>query len=119
LRRPLAVLAAASVVAAILIAVTLDPAEPLAVAAMIATLAVFAGALAGLIQSSPGGRRLRAQRRGDARMLRRALEVAAVCGLLLTLRVTDGLTPITGGFIVASFVAAEIILSARPGGASR
>jgi hypothetical protein len=51
--------------------------------------------------------------------LRRGIEVTAVVGLLLLLRVVDGLTVITGGFIVLGFVVAEVIVSARPRRASR
>jgi hypothetical protein len=45
--------------------------------------------------------------------------VTAVVGLLLLLRVVDGLTVITGGFVVLGFVVAEVILSARPRRATR
>lgn len=51
--------------------------------------------------------------------LRRGIEVTAIVGLLLLLRIVDGLTAITGGFIVLGFVVAELILSARPRRASR
>jgi hypothetical protein len=63
----------------------------------------------------PEGRRQRAA----APALRRGIEVTAVVGLLLLLRVVDGLTLITGGFIVLGFLVAEVILSARPRRASR
>jgi hypothetical protein len=58
-------------------------------------------------------------RRAAAPALRRGIEVTAIVGLLLLLRVVDGLTVITGGFIVLGFVVAEVILSARPRRASR
>lgn len=61
----------------------------------------------------------RRSRRAVAPALRRGIEVTAVVGLLLLLRVVDGLTVITGGFIVLGFVIAEAILSARPRRASR
>lgn len=51
--------------------------------------------------------------------LRRGIEVTAIVGLLLLLRVVDGLTLITGGFIVLGFIVAEVILAARPRRASR
>ena len=119
MRQTLAVLAAVGAVAVIAIATALDPEEPLAVAAMIVALALSAGSLAGVVQLSWSTDRRGRARHGDARTFRRAMEIAAICGLLLLLRVTDSLTVITGGFVVASFVAAEVILSARPGGASR
>ncbi len=51
--------------------------------------------------------------------LRRGSEVSAMIALLLVLRVVDGLTLLTGGFIVLGFVAAEVILATRPGAPSR
>ena len=64
---------------------------------------------------SDGPRRQRAA----APALRRGIEVTAIVGLLLLLRVVDGLTLITGGFIVLGFLVAEVILSARPTASSR
>lgn len=61
----------------------------------------------------------RRSRRAAAPALRRGIEVTAVVGLMLLLRVVDGLTLLTGGFIFLGFVVAEIILSARPGRATR
>lgn len=61
----------------------------------------------------------RRSRRAAAPALRRGMEVTAIVGLLLLLRVVDGLTVITGGFIVLGFMVAEVILSARPRRASR
>jgi hypothetical protein len=71
-----------------------------------------------LLLSLPLGEPRRA-RRAVAPVLRRGIEVTAVVGLLLLLRVVDGLTVITGGFVVLGFVIAEVILSARPRRASR
>lgn len=68
--------------------------------------------------SLPLGERRRS-RRAAAPALRRGIEVTAVVGLLMLLRVVDGLTAITGGFVVMGFVVAEAILSARPSRASR
>ena len=61
----------------------------------------------------------RRRQRAAAPALRRGIEVTAIVGLLLLLRVVDGLTVITGGFIVMGFFVAEAILSARPSRASR
>jgi hypothetical protein len=97
----------------------LDPDSSLAVSVVIASLAVCAGATASaLLLSLPVGDGRRG-RRAVAPVLRRGIEVTAVVGLLLLLRVVDGLTLITGGFIVLGFIVAEAILSARPGRASR
>ena len=61
----------------------------------------------------------RRSRRAAAPALRRGIEVTAIVGLLMLLRVVDGLTVITGGFVVMGFIVAEVILSARPSRASR
>lgn len=74
--------------------------------------------LAALLLSLPAGD-ARRSRRAVAPALRRGIEVTAIVGLLLLLRVVDGLTVITGGFIVLAVFLAEIILSARPRRASR
>ena len=98
---------------------TLDPDLPLAVGLVIAALAVCAGAVsAALLLSLAAAQRARGQR-ASALALRRGIEVAAIVGLLLLLRVVDGLTVITGGFVVLGFLVAEVILSARPGRAAR
>ena len=65
----------------------------------------------------PSGRGRR--QRAAAPALRRGIEVTVIVGLLLLLRVVDGLTVITGGFIVLGFVIAEVIMSARPSPSSR
>jgi hypothetical protein len=74
--------------------------------------------VAALLVSLPLGEPRRG-RHVVAHALRRGIEVTAVVGLLLLLRVVDGLTVITGGFIVLGFMVAEVILSARPRRASR
>lgn len=95
-----------------------DPDLPLAVGLVIAAAAVCSGAIAAaLLLSLPAPERRR--RHAVAPALRRGIEVTAMVGLLLLLRVVDGLTVITGGFIVLGFLVAEVILSARPRRASR
>jgi hypothetical protein len=74
--------------------------------------------VAALLVTLPLGQPRRA-RRAIAPALRRGIEVTAVVGLLLLLRVVDGLTVLTGGFIVLGVVVAEVILSARPRRATR
>jgi len=97
----------------------IDPDTALAVGLVVASVAVCAGAAASaLLLSLPAGEGRRS-RRAVAPALRRGIEVTAVVGLLLLLRVVDGLTVITGGFIVLGFMVAEVILSARPRRASR
>ncbi len=98
---------------------TIDPDVPLAVGFVISAVAVCSGALAAaLLLSVPETGRAR-QKRAAAPALRRGAEVTAIVGLLLLLRVVDGLTIITGGFIVLGFCVAEVILSARPTAPSR
>jgi hypothetical protein len=97
----------------------IDPDAPLAVGLVIAAVAICSGAsVAALLLSLPAGDGRRG-RRAVAPVLRRGIEVTAAVGLLLLLRVVDGLTLITGGFIVLGFIVAEVILSARPRRASR
>jgi len=99
--------------------VFIDPDVPLAVGLVIAAVAVCSGAtVAALLVTLPLGEPRRS-RRAVAPAVRRGIEVTAVVGLLLLLRVVDGLTLITGGFIVFGFIVAEVILSARPRRASR
>jgi hypothetical protein len=97
----------------------IDPDVPLAVGLVIAAVAVCSGALAAaLLLSLPSPGRGRRQP-AAAPALRRGIEVTTIVGLLLLLRVVDGLTLITGGFIVLGFFVAELILSARPSAPSR
>lgn len=97
----------------------IDPDVPLAVGLVIAAVAVCSGAtLAALLLSLPAAD-VRRRQRAVAPALRRGIEVTAVVGLLLLLRVVDGLTVITGGFVVVGFLVAEVILSARPRRSSR
>jgi hypothetical protein len=46
--------------------------------------------------------------------VRRGIEVGALLAALGLLRAIDGLSLITGGFVVAGFVLAEFVLTARP-----
>lgn len=97
----------------------IDPDAPLAVGLVIAAVAVCSGAVAAaLLLSLPVGDRRR-RPRAVAPALRRGIEATAIVGLLLLLRVVDGLTLITGGFIILGVLIAEVILSARPRRASR
>jgi hypothetical protein len=107
-----ALIAAGSIVA-------VDPDVPFAIGVVIAAVAVSAGAIAAVLMLSIPLGESRRRQRPAASALRRGIEVTAIVGLLLLLRVVDGLTVITGGFIVAGFLVAEAILSARPSRASR
>jgi hypothetical protein len=97
----------------------IDPEVPLAVGIVIAAVAVCCGAVSALLLLAAPAIDGRRRQRGAAPALRRGIEVTAVVGLLLLLRVVDGLTLITGGFVVFAFLVAEVILSARPTPSSR
>jgi hypothetical protein len=97
----------------------LEPETPLAVGVVIAAVAVCVGALFAALLLSLRAADTGRRRPAVAPALRRGVEVTAIVGLLLLLRVVDGLTVITGGFVVLGFVIAEAILSARPGRATR
>lgn len=105
-----------SLAVAALVVLATDPEEPWAVALLILSLGVAAGAAAMLWQrrTPRGGARRRAPRPRVPRMVRRAAEVGAVTGLLLWLRAVDGLSLLTAAFVVAAFVVAEVVVSARP-----
>ncbi len=99
----------------VLVLLTREPEEPWAVAVVIVGAAGAAGGAATLVQlrRAGGGRRRVPEGRG-ATAARRGVEIAAAVALLLWLRALDGLSVITALFIVATFVVAEVVLSARP-----
>ena len=99
--------------------VTRDPSEPLAVAGVVAAAAVAIAcsvALAGVAVEERDAALARPRRRHPRRMaaVRRGIEVGALVAALGLLRAVDGLSLITGGFVVAGFVLAELVLTARP-----
>lgn len=111
--RGLWVVAGAAVFTAAAVMFTRDPEEPWAIAAVIGALSIAAGALVVAVQlraPRPGRRRRGAVREGVA--IRRGLEVTTGVALLLWLRVVDGLSLITAGFVIGAFVVAEAVLSA-------
>jgi hypothetical protein len=103
----------------IFVVLSRDPTEPLAVAAVIAGSAVAAAcivAFLGIAVEERDAALARPRRRRPRRVvaLRRGIEIGALVAALGLLRAADGLTVITGGFVVAGFVLAELVLSARP-----
>lgn len=83
---------------------------------MVAGAAIAAGALIALALVSASTRTARRGAKRSAavaRGLRRGAMVGCVLALLALLRVLDGLTPLTLVFVVAPFVAAEVLLSTR------
>jgi heme O synthase-like polyprenyltransferase len=105
--------------AVIFLLLTRDPTEPLAVAAVVGGSAVAvacAVALVGVAVEERDAALARPRRRHPqrARAVRRGIEVGALVAALGLLRAVDGLSLITGGFVVAGFVLAELVLTARP-----
>jgi hypothetical protein len=95
--------------------ITRDPEEPWAVAVVILAAAGAAGGAATLVQlRRTGGGRRRASDGRTAAAARRGIEIAGAVALLLWLRALDGLSLLTAAFVVATFVVAEVVLSARP-----
>ena len=98
---------------------TRDPTEPLAVAAVVGGSAVAiacAVALVGVAVEERDAALARPRRRRPQRApaVRRGIEIGALLAALGLLRAVDGLSIITGGFVVAGFVLAELVLTARP-----
>jgi hypothetical protein len=103
---------------------TRDPSEPLAVGGVIAAVSVLVACVAALTAIAIDERfaavaRPRGRAPRQARALRRGLELGVLVAALGLLRAVDALTVITGGFVVAGFVLAELVWSARPAAHSR
>ena len=109
-------LVALCLVVAVLVVLTRDPEEPWAIALLILSLGVAtgAGAFAWQQRTRRAGDARRAPRPRRADALRRAFESGAIVAVLLWLRAVDGLSPLTAIFVLAAFVVAELVLSARP-----
>jgi hypothetical protein len=107
----------AALVAVIFVVLTRDPTEPLAVAAVLAGSSIAVACLVALVGVAIEERdaalaRPRPRRPRRIRAVRRGLEIGALVAVLGLLRAVDGLTIITGGFVVAGFALAELVLSA-------
>lgn len=103
----------------IFLVLTRDPTEPLAVVAVVGASAVAIACAVALVGVAVEEReaalaRPRRRRPDRVRAIRRGIEVGALLAVLGLLRIVDGLSLITGGFVVAGFVLAELVLSARP-----
>ena len=103
----------------IFLLLTRDPTEPLAVAAVVGAASIVvacAVALFGLAVEERDAAHARPRRRPPQRAaaVRRGIEMGALLAALGLLRAVDGLSLITGGFVVAGFVLAELVLTARP-----
>lgn len=95
---------------------TRDPDGPLSVGLVVGGVAIAFGALAAALfaaLAARGAKRGKTRDLAVARGLRRGAMVGSVIGLLALLRVLDGLTPLTAAFVIAPFVVAEAVLSAR------
>ena len=98
---------------------TREPTEPLAVAGVVGASAIAiacAVALVGVAVADRDAALARPRRRHADRApaLRRGALVGALIAALGLLRAIDGLSLITGGFVVAGFVLGELVLTARP-----
>ena len=112
-------LALASLAVVAVVVLTRDPSEALAVGALIAGSSVFVASATALVSLALEERwavRVRSRGQGPRRRraLRRGLSVGALVAALALLRAVDGLTILTGGFVVAGFAVAELVLNARP-----
>ena len=101
----------------IFLVLTRDPTDPLAVAAVIGGSSIAIACAVALIGVAVEERdttlaRPRPRRPRRFRAVRRGLEIGALVAALGLLRAIDGLTVITGGFVVAGFALAELVLSA-------
>ncbi len=112
--RGLPLVAVAGVAAAAAIMVARDPEEAWAVAVVVVALGAAAGAASTMLmlRDPRSDRRRRPASIGRAVAVRRGIEIAVAVMLLLWLRVVDGLSPITGSFVVGAFAVAEVVLSA-------
>jgi heme O synthase-like polyprenyltransferase len=100
----------------IFVVLTRDPIEPLAVVAVLAGSSVAVACAVALVGLAVEERdaalaRPRARRPQRVRAVRRGVEIGALLAALGLLRAVDGLTLITGGFVVVGFVLAELVLS--------
>ena len=107
----------AATAAVILLVLTRDPTDPLAVAAVIGGSSIAIACAVALMGVAVEDRdaalaRPRPRRPRRFRAVRRGLEIGALVAALGLLRAIDGLTVITGGFVVAGFALAELVLSA-------
>jgi hypothetical protein len=109
----------AAIAAVVFLLLTRDPTSPLAVAAVVggSAIAIACGvASLGVAVEERDAARARPRRRSpqSARAIRRGVEVGALVAALGLLRAVDGLSLITGGFVVAGLVLAELVMTARP-----
>jgi hypothetical protein len=107
----------AAIAAVIFVVLTRDPTEPLAVAAVLGGASIAVACAVALVGVAVEERdaalaRPRPRRPRRIRAVRRGLEIGALVAVLGLLRAIDGLTVITGGFVVAGFALAELVLSA-------
>ena len=108
-----------AIVAVVFLLLTRDPSEPLAVVGVVVGSAVALACAVALVGVAVEERdsalaRPRRRRPQSARAVRRGVEVGALVAALGLLRAVDGLSLITGGFVVAGFVLAELVLTTRP-----
>ena len=116
MERVLLIVAAGAIAALVTTVTTRDSGEPLAVLTVVLAAAVATGALsaaAGMQLAAARTRRGRPPARARRVSLRRGAEIGGALGFIALLRAIDGLTLLTGSFIVLAFIAAEAVVSAR------
>jgi len=106
----------------IYLVLTRDPTDPLTVGVVVGGSAIALACAVALVGVAVEERdaalaRPRARRPHRFRAVRRGIEIGALVAALGLLRAVDGLSLITGGFVVAGFVLAELVLSASSTGA--
>jgi hypothetical protein len=106
----------------IYLVLTRDPTEPLAVGAVVGGSAIALACAVALVGVAVEERdaalaRPRARRPHRLRAVRRGIEIGALVAALGLLRAVDGLSLITGAFVVAGFALAEVVLSTSSTGA--
>ena len=88
----------------------------MSVGLVVGGIAIAIGALAAALFVGFGTRGAKRGKRRElaaARGIRRGAMVGSAIGLVALLRVLDGLTPLTAIFVIAPFIVAEAVLSAR------
>jgi heme O synthase-like polyprenyltransferase len=109
--------ALAAIAAVIAVLITRDPTEPIAVAAVVIGSALAVAcvvALLGIAVEERDAALARPRRRPPdrGRAVRRGVEAGVLLAALGLLRAVDGLSLITGGFVLVGFVLAELVLTA-------
>jgi hypothetical protein len=102
----------AGIGAVIFVVLTRDPTEAFAVAAVVGGSSIAVACAVALLGVAVEERDAAVARPHRVPPVRRGFEIGALVAVLGLLRAIDGLTVITGGFVIAGFALAELVLSA-------